>query len=124
MKCVSTDIDNALSAAYQEGSKTVISTDIKTTVISDPELGWWLNMTYNKDFDNDTIINDNDNCPLKSNKDQKDTDKDLIGDVCDLDLNNKNPLLGDSDHDGVDDERDNCPFTRNPDQRDENSDGR
>jgi hypothetical protein len=81
------------------------------------------NESYNDDVDSDGTLNNYDNCPDKLNKDQKDTDRDLIGDVCDINPKNRNPLLGDSDNDGVDDEKDNCPFTRNSDQADENSNG-
>ena len=43
------------------------------------------------DIDNDDILNEVDNCPEKSNKDQKDSDEDGVGDVCDNCLNGANP---------------------------------
>ena len=55
---------------------------------------------FNNDNDDDGIVNSLDNCPDTSNPDQKDTDGDGIGDVCD-----------DSDGDGVLDLDDQCPFT-------------
>lgn len=121
VNCENKYINEALSSAYQAGEKIKMSTSINTRNI---ELSLSKNEQYNKDKDGDWILNNVDNCPLTPNKDQKDTDKDLLGDVCDIDPKNRNPLLGDSDYDGIDDERDNCPFTRNPDQSDTNSDGR
>ncbi|BAP57412.1 hypothetical protein THII_3115 [Thioploca ingrica] len=66
----------------------------------------------NPDSDNDGIDNDSDNCPLTSNSNQVDTDRDEMGDVCD----------SDDDNDGVDDDSDNCPLTPNSDQEDTDGD--
>lgn len=65
------------------------------------------------DTDNDGIVDEEDNCPLVSNPDQKDSDGDGIGDACEED----------SDGDGIIDELDNCPMTSNPDQEDADEDG-
>ncbi|MDB9731096.1 gliding motility-associated C-terminal domain-containing protein, partial [Flavobacteriaceae bacterium] len=77
--------------------------------------------------DNDGILDTSDNCPLTFNADQKDTDSDGIGDVCDndddgdgvLDTNDAFPLdpteWTDTDADGIgnnaDNDDDNDGFT-------------
>ncbi|MHA8092715.1 thrombospondin type 3 repeat-containing protein [Aquirufa regiilacus] len=88
------------------------------------------------DQDSDSIEDSEDNCPKVANPDQKDWDKDGIGDVCDdsdgdlinddLDLcPNTNPNTKvdshgcadnqrDSDSDGITDDIDNCPALKNP----------
>nr|WP_296380332.1 thrombospondin type 3 repeat-containing protein [Winogradskyella sp.] len=65
------------------------------------------------DLDGDTILNENDNCPLTVNTDQSDIDGDGQGDLCDDDI----------DGDGVLNDSDNCPTTPNPDQADNDMDG-
>ena len=54
-----------------------------------------------------------DNCPSIYNPDQKDTDEDGTGDVCD----------DDDDGDGISDVLDNCPLVSNPEQEDTDADG-
>jgi hypothetical protein len=53
--------------------------------------------TWFSDVDDDTIVDEDDNCPTTPNPDQLDTDKDGVGDACD-----------------------NCPFVFNPGQEDNN----
>ena len=66
----------------------------------------------NKDTDNDGVIDLTDNCPLQANADQKDSNGNGVGDVCD-----------DYDYDGVETYRDNCPTISNFDQLDTDRDG-
>jgi len=60
------------------------------------------------DSDNDGTPDTSDNCPNVPNSDQKDTDGDNIGDVCDSDI----------DGDTVENAYDNCPLDSNSDQAD------
>ena len=81
------------------------------------------------DTDKDGVPDANDNCRTKYNPDQKDSDADGIGDVCDATPlppkkeKEKPALPPDADNDGVPDDRDNCVNTYNPDQKDSDGDG-
>jgi hypothetical protein len=66
-----------------------------------------------EDYDNDGILNSNDNCPCTANLNQADADNDGIGDLCDNCPAKANPMQEDYDQDGVGDVCDNCPFIRN-----------
>ena len=68
------------------------------------------------DKDGDGVPDSKDNCPNKANKDQKDSDKDGVGDACE-------PPPPDKDGDGVPDSKDNCPGKANKDQKDSNKNG-
>jgi hypothetical protein len=108
--------------------------------ISDAEeKGSWVRYEYatTTDTDKDGIPDSQDNCPYKSNKDQKDSDKDGIGDACDTCPQKYNPDQKDSDKDGIGDacdivdtdkdgipdSQDNCPNNLNKDQTDTDKDG-
>ncbi len=49
------------------------------------------------DWDNDGVLNEEDNCPHDSNADQSDVDGDGLGDVCDDDMDNDGILNADDD---------------------------
>ena len=72
------------------------------------------------DFDDDNVLNIDDNCPFTPNPDQIDTDDDGLGDVCDPCPLLPFPITEDADGDGVGDPCDNCPDVYNPDQLDLN----
>lgn len=65
-----------------------------------------------RDTDVDDVIDSVDNCPLQKNSDQKDSNGNAVGDVCD-----------DYDYDGVPTYMDNCPVDANPNQMDIDRDG-
>jgi hypothetical protein len=70
--------------------------------------------TDQMDTDKDGVIDSKDNCSQISNPDQKDTNNNGVGDVCES---------GDIDHDGIVDLKDNCKWVANPDQKDEDNNG-
>jgi outer membrane protein assembly factor BamB len=80
-----------------------------------------------KDTDKDNVGNVCDNCPYIKNPNQKDTDHDGIGDACDKDIDNDgivNGVYGHSCTGGVNTNcDDNCPYVKNNDQADSNNDG-
>ncbi|XP_068140578.1 cartilage oligomeric matrix protein isoform X2 [Drosophila tropicalis] len=92
-----------------------------------------------EDIDNDSILNQFDNCPLRRNQNQADVDHDGVGDACDNCPTIPNPLqedrdmdlVGDAcdsnidrDDDGVQDSEDNCPMVSNSEQLDTDDDGK
>lgn len=75
------------------------------------------------DIDGDGIGNNSDNCPSIPNANQKDTDGDAKGDLCDNDDDIPLNVDTDADDDGKDDSSDNCPAIANADQLDTDHDG-
>jgi hypothetical protein len=69
------------------------------------------------DADADGFPDAADSCPSVANADQRDTDGDGAGDLCD------DEPLPDADADGVPDVFDDCPEVSNPDQADADGDG-
>ncbi len=89
-----------------------------------------VNCAFNNDYDCDSVKNTKDNCPNVYNPNQKDTDKDGIGDVCDDDIDGdgiKNPVGIVDDEGNVDiakrtKDMDNCLFVVNTGQDDTDKD--
>ena len=77
---------------------------------------------YKLDDDSDGVANPIDNCPQVSNSDQKDSDGDGFGDVCDNCVGDGGAQV-DSDNDGIGDACDNCPMVANTNQLDSDKDG-
>ena len=111
---VSIKIDVPSDADVKTYNLVIDATDGSSSVALDT-VGVILTVLANNsnDLDGDGILNDDDNCPNKANADQKDTDGDGVGDVCD-----------DSDGDGIFDDTDNCVNTANADQKDTDGDGK
>ena len=76
------------------------------------------------DRDNDTILNENDNCPDVPNTEQDDYDDDGRGDVCDNCPFTANNGQADRDGDHIGDACDVCPDLSSQNQDDADADGR
>ncbi len=76
----------------------------------------------NTDTDGDGLANDCDNCPFVINLTQTDSNKDGIGDECEVKDKNGKWFL-DTDGDGKANDKDNCPFVVNVNQWDADKDG-
>ena len=75
------------------------------------------------DADNDGVDITEDNCPIISNRSQKDFDGDRIGNECDNAPEVLNSNQSDVDRDGIGDVIDNCKLVPNSDQADRDNDG-
>jgi hypothetical protein len=100
----------------QENPPVFSSSELQISEIFDISVG-------SSDFDCDGIDNKNDNCPLLYNSDQKDVNKNGVGDVCEGKAKNKVDRRCDADKDGILNKSDNCPLVCNPKQEDKNKNG-
>lgn len=116
----------SLDDAVKYNIGTLIDWRLAVEILS--RINWLIWCSFNNDYDCDGIDNSQDSCPTTYSPQQKDYDKDGIGDVCDDDIDNdwiKNPI-------GIVDDNwninialwtwnmDNCLFVVNKDQTDNN----
>jgi hypothetical protein len=113
--------------------------DLPQTTPMSPIYDNWQAWTYQAedDYDNDGVLDANDNCLFDNNPSQTDMDSDGKGDACDncSNVDNPNPNQEDLDGDGIGDpcdndddgdavidRQDNCPLIYNPGQDDMDND--
>jgi len=113
-----------LYSLQADGSTNVTQPDGSTNIFSSSNLpklesGLLLNpinfvlVRQTDDIDEDSILNNEDNCILSVNTDQVDTNDNGVGDSCDVD----------DDGDTILDAEDNCPLNMNTDQTDSDDNG-
>jgi len=105
--------DNPIHVFYKFGEWAVMVPKTQQSVFQ-PLVEAGFDITDN---DGDNTYFDIDNCPTKYNPNQKDSDNDKVGDVCD-----STPRGPDTDLDGIADMDDNCVYVVNKDQRDSDND--
>ncbi len=101
--------DRSVSVPYAE--YTNLEGPISTINRIDTPISVTNSLYAKADIDNDSVIDEVDNCPTVANTDQKDVNGNRIGDACE-----------DFDRDGVMNNRDNCPNNPNANQADADSD--
>ena len=75
------------------------------------------------DTDEDTVPDEDDNCPTVANPEQQDSDMDGLGDACDNCPEYETLDQADDDQDGIGNLCDNCQYDANEDQADADDDG-
>ncbi len=110
-------VDNMCNKTYNfyfgnYGKSNLKSGSQKLPVEFETSVETFKNSLYTNDFDNDSIINNDDNCLFVPNKDQKDINYNKVGDACE-----------DTDGDSIENLYDNCPDKKNFNQNDVDADG-
>ncbi|AHB40990.1 hypothetical protein P148_SR1C00001G0183 [candidate division SR1 bacterium RAAC1_SR1_1] len=119
----------SLDDAVKYNIGTLIDGKLAVEILS--RINSLIGCSFNNDYDCDGIDNAQDSCPTGYNPQQRDYDKDKIGDVCDDDVDNegiKNPIGILDDNGNVNvalwtPTIDNCLFIVNKDQADTNGNG-
>lgn len=93
--CATTDLGGSLDWAWMPSSAGRFALYAKSYVWDgfgslDQSSVLLVNVTANSDSDGDGVADDSDNCPHHANADQRDTDNDGYGNVCDPDLSGDN----------------------------------
>ena len=88
-----------------------------------PELVVPVTVSLFNDADLDGVVDDNDNCVLLPNPDQRDADGDHTGDLCDICTDVDRDGFGNPGFQANQCQVDNCPGTPNPFQEDSDGDG-
>jgi parallel beta-helix repeat protein len=119
----STD-DNGVCSATFSNPLTEPSTECNATVVATGQTsGLSASATVELDFDKDTVLDCNDNCPAVANLDQAEADGDGIGDACDECTDTDGDGYGNPGYPVNTCPDDNCPTVYNPDQKDADKDG-
>ena len=124
---VALDLDGGKIYWVDESARTLNRANLDGTsvqlVVGGLEAPDSLALQFDRDGDDDGVLDEDDNCPETFNPNQEDTDGDGIGDACDNCRTTPNPDQADADSDGVGDVCDNCVTTPNPGQEDADNDG-
>jgi phage FluMu protein Com len=139
LDCTLEGCDAALGGCFQELDHALCKAELQSPCgVCDPLLGCVL-ASASGDQDCDGVPDESDNCPLVFNPDQRDLNRNGIGEACEVDRDGDgigrdvacdsegepNGVWHDCPCTGGENEdcEDNCPLVHNPDQADSDNDG-